>query len=82
MYKLTDDNPELPEHDQRATDSVGRHFSRVDRNCRILGANANTHDKARPEKPLPAFRKCRANRSRSQAGRGEENLASSPEIVV
>lgn len=46
---LTDDDPELPEHDEGTSDSGRSHLRRVDRHCSILCADTNSQDKSRSE---------------------------------
>lgn len=75
-------DPELPEHDQGATDASRSHLGGVDGHGSVLRADADAHDEACCEKALPRLRKARADRGGGQAGACDENLASAAEIVV
>lgn len=85
MWKLrepTDDDPELPEHDQGTTNSGRGHLCRVNRHGRVLRANSDTHDEASCEETLPRLRASGTDGSRSEANSRHEDFTTSTEIVV
>lgn len=79
---LTDDNPQLPEHDEGTANSMRRHLGRVDGHGSIFCANANSHDKAGSEKTFPALRDSRADGGSGKTQCSDEDLASSSKPVV
>lgn len=80
--KPTNCNPELPEHDESTTDAGRGHLSRIDGDGGVLGSDADAHNKACGEEALPRLGETRTDRGRYQAAGGDEDLASSSEVVV
>lgn len=79
---LTDDDPELPEHDESTPDAGRSHLCGVDRDCSILCADTNSHDESRSEEALPGLCESGTDRRGSETASGNENLASSTKVVV
>ena len=78
----TCDDPKLPEHDKRTTNSSGSHLSRVDRDGRILCADTNTHDEACSEQLLPCPGKAGADRGGSKTACGDKDFTTSSKVVI
>lgn len=51
--QLTDDDPELPEHDEGSSNTSRGHLSGVDGDRSILCADADAQDEPRREQSLP-----------------------------
>lgn len=76
------DDPELPEHDECATDPMGSHFSGVDGHGGVLRADADAHHETRREETLPCLREAGADRGSGKAQSRDEDLAAPAEVVV
>lgn len=51
--RLTNDNPELPEHDESAANASWCHFSGENGNRGILRSDSDAHDEARSKEFVP-----------------------------
>lgn len=53
MVQLTNDDPQLPEHNQGTANTVRRNLSRVNWDSSVLCTDSNSHDETRSKEPLP-----------------------------
>lgn len=80
--KLTNDDPELPEHNEGTSNTGRSHLSRVDGDSSVLGANTNTHNEARCEETLPRLRTSGTNRGDGKSNGSNEDFTASAKIFI
>ena len=78
----TSNDPELPEHDERASNASRGHLSRVNWDSCILRADSDSHDEAGGEESLPGLSESRTNGGSGQAASSDENLTTTTKVVV
>lgn len=79
---LTDNDPELPEHDECASNPCRGHLRRVDRDSRVLCTDADTHNEPRSEQSFPRLGKGGTNGGGCETESSDENLTSPAQVVV
>lgn len=79
---LTSHNPELPEHDEGATDTMRCHLSGEDRDCGVLCTDADAHDESRGEQGLPGVCEPGADGCGSENDCSDEDLAATAKVVI
>lgn len=76
------DDPQLPEHNEGAANTMRRHLGRENGDRGVLGTDANTHGKTAPKQALPRLSKPRSDGSGRQEQASQEDFSSSSEVVV
>lgn len=79
---LTKGDPQLPEHDERASDPSRGQFGREDGHGGVLGADTNTENESNSEQGLPRVGEARGYRGGEEDEGCEENLATTSKEVI